>query len=927
MQTEVDVAYIDGKAYPINKNETMLAFLRRHIGPNTVPTLCDAPNQVPFGSCRVCSVEVALQEDGPTKVLASCHTPVGKGMYLTINSPRMERLRKNIIELVLTDYDTERLKKEDHGANELYNVVQQVGFDMDSVRYPKGKNHLATPIDTSHPYMVSDLSACISCYRCVRACDEVQGEFVLTMAGRGFDNHIVKGTDESFFKSDCVSCGACAQACPTSAITDVFKSKETVADTTVRSVCTYCGVGCNLEVKVKDEKVVAIRSPYDAEANQGHTCLKGRYAFHFYDHPERLRTPLIRKDGELVPATWDEAYTYIVDRFADIVAQHGPDAIAGVSSARCPNEENYLMQKFFRVQAGTNNIDSCARVCHSPTALGMQKTFGTGAATNSIIDLEYTDTIMVIGANPTDAHPVTGAKIKQQIMKGKTLIVIDPRRTELARYAKYHLQLRPGTNVALLNMMMHYIVREGLVKQEFIDTRTEGYEDFKKEVLGVDIAAMERETGVDRELVRQAAMAYASAPNAMSFHGLGVTEHYQGTFTVMQIADLAMMTGNIGRRGVGVNPLRGQNNVQGAADMGCQPHQGAGYFAVDDPNYSRQYDEFYGVHVPNVVGKKIPQMYDAALAGTLKAMWVIGEDMGQTDPNTNHVRKALGALDLFVVQELFMTETAKLAHVVLPGASFLEKSGTFTNGERRIQRVNAAVAPVEGTKPDGQIILDIMERYAAKTGRKSGNAKTTYEPAWILDEISRIVPFFKGVKWDKLGTNGKQWPVAEDGKGTEILHTDTFKRGRGQFIFNNWEKSPEVTANEKDFPYIITTNRELEHYNCGAMTRRTGNGEILTEDVLLLNPADAAKHGIAEGDMVCVESARGKVDIKALITDEVKPGILSSTFHFPEMMLNLITSSVSDSLAMCPEYKVVSCRIRKARKMHLREAGEVVAKT
>ena len=927
VQTEVDVAYIDGKAYPINKNETMLAFLRRHIGPNPVPTLCDAPNLEPFGSCRVCSVEVALQEDGPTKVMASCHTPVGKGMYLTINSPRMERLRKNIIELVLTDYDTERLKKEDHGANELYNVVQQVGFDMDSVRYPKGKNHLATPIDTSHPYMVSDLSACISCYRCVRACDEVQGEFVLTMAGRGFDNHIVKGTDESFFKSDCVSCGACAQACPTSAITDVFKSKETVADTTVRSVCTYCGVGCNLEVKVKDEKVVAIRSPYDAEANQGHTCLKGRYAFHFYDHPERLRTPLIRKDGELVPATWDEAYTYIVDRFADIVAQHGPDAIAGVSSARCPNEENYLMQKFFRVQAGTNNIDSCARVCHSPTALGMQKTFGTGAATNSIIDLEYTDTIMVIGANPTDAHPVTGAKIKQQIMKGKTLIVIDPRRTELARYAKYHLQLRPGTNVALLNMMMHYIVREGLVKQEFIDTRTEGYEDFKKEVLGVDIAAMERETGVDRELVRQAAMAYASAPNAMSFHGLGVTEHYQGTFTVMQIADLAMMTGNIGRRGVGVNPLRGQNNVQGAADMGCQPHQGAGYFAVDDPNYSRQYDEFYGVHVPNVVGKKIPQMYDAALAGTLKAMWVIGEDMGQTDPNTNHVRKALGALDLFVVQELFMTETAKMAHVVLPAASFLEKSGTFTNGERRIQRVNAAVPPVEGTKPDGQIILDIMERYAAKTGRKSGNAKTTYEPAWILDEISRIVPFFKGVKWDKLGTNGKQWPVAEDGKGTEILHTDTFKRGRGQFIFNNWEKSPEVTANEKDFPYIITTNRELEHYNCGAMTRRTGNGEILTEDVLLINPADAAKHGIAEGDMVCVESARGKVDIKALITDEVKPGILSSTFHFPEMMLNLITSSVSDSLAMCPEYKVVSCRIRKARKMHLREAGEVVAKT
>ncbi len=924
--TDIDVAYIDGKAYPIQKDETMLAFMRRHIGPNPVPTLCDAPNLEPFGSCRVCSVEVALQEDGPTKVMASCHTPVGKGMYLTTNSPRMERLRKNIIELVLTDYDTERLKKEDHGANELYNVVQQIGFDIDSVRYPKGKNHLDTPVDRSHPYMVSDLSACISCYRCVRACDEVQGEFVLTMAGRGFDNHIVKGTNESFKDSDCVSCGACAQACPTSAITDVFKSKETKADDVVRSVCTYCGVGCNLEVKVKDKKVVAITAPYDAESNQGHTCLKGRYAFHFYDHPERLLTPLIRKNGELVPATWDEAYDYIVDRFADIVEKHGPDALAGVSSARCPNEENYLMQKFFRVQVGTNNIDSCARVCHSPTALGMQKTFGTGAATNSIDDLKDTQLIMVIGANPTDAHPVTGAKIKQQIMKGKTLIVIDPRRTELARYAKYHLQLRPGTNVALLNMFMYYIVSEGLVKQDFIDTRTEGYEDFKKELLRTDIAEMEKVTGVDRNLVREAAIAYASSPAAMSFHGLGVTEHYQGTFTVMQIADIAMMTGNIGRRGVGVNPLRGQNNVQGAADMGCQPHQGAGYFAVDTPEYSKLYDDFYGVHVPNVVGKKIPQMYAAALAGTLKAMWVCGEDMGQTDPNTNHVRKALGALDLFVVQELFMTETAKLAHVVLPGASFLEKSGTFTNGERRIQRVNAAVPPVEGTKPDGQIICDIMERYAAKTGKKSGNAKSTYEPDWILQEISRIAPFFKGVKWDELGEQGKQWPVNADGTDTKILHTDTFKRGLGHFYFNAWQMSPEVKANQAEFPYIITTNRELEHYNCGAMTRRTGNGAILTEDVLLINPEDAAQHGIAEGDMVCVESARGKVDIKALITDEVKPGILSSTFHFPEMMLNLITSSVSDSLAMCPEYKVVSCRIRKARKTHLREAGEVVVK-
>lgn len=929
--TGVDLAYIDGVAYPINPGETMLAFLGRHKGPNPVPTLCDAPNLEPFGSCRLCSVEVAQQLDGPTKVVASCHTPVARGQYITVNSPRMERLRRNIVELVLSNYPVEQLRTEDHGKNELYNVVQQVGFDMDSVRYPQGALPLdAAGIDavfakdSSHPYMVSDLSSCINCYRCVRACDEVQGEMVLTMAGRGFNSWIAKGTGESFLDSDCVSCGACAQACPTSAITDVFRTKETKADEVVRSVCTYCGVGCNLEVKVKGGRVVGITAPYEAEVNHGHTCLKGRYAFRFYDHPDRLRSPMIRRNGVFERVSWDEAYDHIIDRFSAIRTEHGADALAGISSARCPNEENYLMQKFFRVQVGTNNIDACARVCHSPTAIGMQATFGTGAATNSIDDLQFAHTIMVIGANPTDAHPVTGARIKQQVMKGKTLIVIDPRRTHLARYAKYHLQLKPGTNVALLNLFMYYIIREGLVKREFIERRTEGWEDFRNAVLAVDIAAMERETGVDRDLVREAAIAYASSPAAMSFHGLGVTEHFQGTFTVMQIADIAMMTGNVGRRGVGVNPLRGQNNVQGAADMGCQPYQGAGYFAVDDPEAGRMYDAFYGVHVPDVAGMKIPQMYDAAIAGRLKAMWVAGEDLAQTDPNTLHVRKALGALDLLVVQELFMTETARLAHVILPAASFLEKSGTFTNGERRIQRIHAAIEPIEGTRSDGQIICDIMERYAQKTGRRSGNEKTTYHPDWVLREVSRIVPFFAGVTWENLGVNGKQWPVAADGTDTQILHTDTFRRGKGRFLFHHWEKSPEVRTNEQDYPYIITTNRALEHYNCGAMTRRTGNGEILTEDMLLINPADAAKNGIAEGDLVCVESPRGKVDIKAHVTDVVKPGILSSTFHFPEIMLNRITSSVSDSLAMCPEYKVVTCRIGKAKEAHPQETVEGV---
>jgi formate dehydrogenase major subunit len=895
-------AYINDQAFAIREGDTILKFVRRHFGQDFVPTLCDAPNLDPFGSCRVCSVDVALVKDGPSKVQASCHTPVMPNSYIYTDSERITRLRKNIIELVLTDHPLDCLTCEVNNNCELQTVAARVGIR--DVRYPAGKNHLDKPKDKSHPYMTSDFSKCINCFRCVRACDEVQGEFVLSMAGRGFDSHIVKGFEQSFFESDCVSCGACAQACPTSAISDVFESKSVVADEKIRTVCTYCGVGCNLDVAVVNKKVKSIQAPYDAEVNQGHTCLKGRFAFSFYNHPDRLRTPLIRKEGELVPATWDEAYDYIASKLTTIKNEYGPDSIGGISSARCTNEENYLMQKFIRAVIGTNNIDSCARVCHSPTALGMQRTFGTGAATNSVEDIKYTDLIMVIGANPTDAHPVTGAKLKQFAMKG-TSIVIDPRRTELARYATYHLQLRPGTNVAMLNMLLYYIIKEGLDDKAFIEGRTEGYEDFKNHILSFDVNELEKITGVNKELARKAAIAYASAPNAMSFHGLGVTEHSQGTYTVMLIADLAMITGNIGRRGVGVNPLRGQNNVQGAADMGCQPHQGAGYLDVTLPENHRLYEDFYHAKLPLHAGLKIPQMYDAALGGKLKAMWLMGEDNVQTDPNTQHVVSALSKLDLLVVQEIFMTETAKLAHVVLPASSFLEKSGTFTNGERRIQKVQAVVPPIEGTKPDGQIIAEIMTRM--------GYPEPDYDPAHLLDEISKIVPFFAGVKWDELGENGKQWPVKPDGTDTEILHIDTFKRGKGKFQVATWKESEEIVNHGAEFPYILTTNRELEHYNCGTMTRRTGNVDILTDDVLLIHPEDAVKHLIHEGDYVCIISARGKIDVKAHITDEVRPGILSSTFHFPEVKMNDLTSSVSDSEAMCPEYKVVAVNIRKSK--------------
>lgn len=897
------IAHINDRPFAFDNGETLLSFIKRNHGPDSVPTLCDAPNLEPFGSCRVCSVDVALEQGGAVKTLAACHSPMMEGSYIYPDSDNVQRLRKNIIELVLTDHPLDCLTCEVNGNCELQTVAAQVGIR--EVRYPQGKTHLHQEKDLAHPYMTSDLSKCINCYRCVRACDEVQGQFVLNMAGRGFDSHIIKGLDQSFMESDCVSCGACSQACPTSAISDIFQSKAIHADKKTRTVCTYCGVGCNLEVASRGDKILSIQAPFDAEANSGHTCLKGRYAFKFYDHPDRLRSPMIKRNGSFESVSWDEAYDFMVDKFKSIKAVHGPDAIAGISCARTPNEENYLMQKFIRSVIGTNNIDCCARVCHSPTALGMQRAFGTGAATNSIEDLDHTDCILIIGANPTDAHPVTGAKMKQSVMKGTTMIIVDPRKIELSKYAQYNLQLRPGTNVALLNMMLYFIIEEGLEDQQFIESRCEAYEDFKEEILKLDIDRLAEITCVDKELVKKASIAYAKAGAAMEFHGLGVTEHSQGTFAVMLIADLAMITGNIGKKGAGVNPLRGQNNVQGAADMGCQPHQGAGYLDVTDAAINQRYNEFYGTSVPSHVGYKIPEMFDAAISGDLKALWIIGEDVVQTDPNSQKVQKALANLDLLVVQELFMTETAKMADVILPGASFLEKSGTFTNGERRIQRVNKVVEPIAGCRSDGQIIVDIMNRM--------GYVQPDYTPEGMLEEISQIVPFFKGARWETLGDNGRQWPVLEDGSDTKMLHIKEFKRGKGKFHFIDFKESAEIENYGKDYPYIITTNRELEHYNSGVMTRRTGNVELLKEDMLLIHPGDAADNFIEDGSMVCVESARGKVDLRARITDEVKPGILSSTFHFPEIMLNKITSDEHCSEALCPEYKVVSVRIRKSR--------------
>ncbi len=894
-------AFIDNKPYSIEAGETILEFVRRNLDRDVIPTLCQADNLENYGSCRVCSVEVALKEDGPGRVMASCHTPVAPGYYIYPSTEKIKRLRRNILELVLSEYPHERLTPEPGMLpTEFQSVVASAGSP--DVRYQRKVTVYEK--DRSRPYVWSDLSECIKCYRCVRACDELQAEHVLGILGRGADSRIIKGFDTTFHDSPCVSCGACVQTCPTNALHDRYSVKTLKADSTVRTTCTYCGVGCNLDVKVIDGVVKGIQAPLDGATNRGHTCVKGRYAFEFYNHPERLRSPLVRKNGVLTEVSWDEAYDYTAQRFREIKEKHGPDALAGISSARCTNEENYLMQKFFRIVIGTNNIDGCARVCHAPTAMGMQWAYGTGAATNSVDELYRTRCILIIGANPSSAHPVTGARLRSVVESGTPLIVIDPLKIEIARLAKHHLQINPGSNVAVLNLFAYYLLKEGFIDREFIAARTEGWEGFRDYLQALDIDALEKICGVPREQVRAAAIEYGSAPAAMEFHGLGVTEHWQATKAITLISNIAMMTGNIGKVGAGVNPLRGQNNVQGAADMGIQPHQGAGYLDVTDPANIARYNEYYGAAHPSVPGLRIPEMFAAAGRGDLKALWIMGEDILQTDPNTCHVKSSLQELDLLVVQELFMTETARIADVVFPASSFLEKEGTFTNGERRIQKVQQAVEPLEGTKPDGQIVVDMM--------RRMGYPQEGYSADVILKEIAGIVPFFKGVRWDELGNSGKQWPVREDGTDTKILHTETFKRGKGKFHSWDYDISPELDENGARYPYILTTGRLLEHYNSGTMTRRTPNSELVTEDILFVHPRDAETKGLVTGDYARIFSARGITTMKVKVTDVVKPGVIYTTFHFPEAAINFLTSGIGDEYTLTPEYKVVAVDFEKS---------------
>jgi formate dehydrogenase major subunit len=867
-----------------------------------IPKLCATEQLEAFGSCRLCLVQI----EGMKGLPASCTTPVAQGMKVRTQNKQLADVRRGVMELYISDHPLDCLTCPANGHCELQDMAGVVG--LREVRYGyEGANHLSAPKDTSNPYFTFDASKCIVCSRCVRACDEQQGTLALTIQGRGFDSKVAASQNVSFMDSECVSCGACVQACPTATLSENTLIAKGQAEHSITTTCAYCGVGCSFRAEMQGEEVVRMVPNANGHANHGHSCVKGRFAIGYATHADRILKPMIRAkiSDPWREVSWEEAIGHAASELKRIQAKYGRNSIGGITSSRCSNEETYLVQKLVRAGFGNNNVDTCARVCHSPTGYGLKNTLGESAGTQNFDSVMKSDVILVIGANPTDGHPVFASQMKRRLRQGARLIVADPRTIDLVRtphiQADHHLKLRPGTNVALINSLAHVIVTEGLVKEEFVRARCE-VDSFEKWRSFIALAknspeAMQEVTGVPASEVRAAARLYATAGNGAIYYGLGVTEHSQGSTMVMGIANLAMATGNIGREGVGVNPLRGQNNVQGSCDMGSFPHEFPGYRHVSDDTVRHLFEGAWGVSLQNEPGLRIPNMFEAALDGEFKGLYIEGEDIAQSDPNTQHVTAALTSMECIIVQDLFLNESAKFAHVFLPGSSFLEKDGTFTNAERRISRVRKVMHP-KGGYADWEItqLLANAVGYPMHYGH----------PSEIMDEIARLTPTFTGVSFARLDELGSiQWPCnAAHPDGTPTMHVDEFVRGKGKFLVTDYVPTTEK-VNAK-YPLILTTGRILSQYNVGAQTRRTENNRWHDEDRVEIHPHDADERGIAEGDWVGIASRAGETVLRARVTERVQPGVIYTTFHFPESGANVITTDNSDWATNCPEYKVTA---------------------
>ena len=896
---------IDGQSVAVPAGTSIMR-AAAHLDIN-VPRLCATDSLQAFGSCRICLVQIEGRKGFP----ASCTTAVEEGMVVRTQSQEVAKLRRNVMELYISDHPLDCLTCAANGDCQLQDTAGEVG--LREVRYGyAGENHLDAKKDTSHTYFTFDPAKCIVCSRCVRACEEVQGTFALTIDGRGFASKVSAGQNESFMDSECVSCGACVQACPTATLMENTVIANGLPEHEVITTCAYCGVGCAFKAEVRGDQVVRMVPFKGGKANRGHSCVKGRFAFGYATHQDRVTNPMIRESIEepWKQVSWDDAVNFAAEKIKSIQAKYGIDSVGGITSSRCTNEETYLVQKLVRAAFGNNNVDTCARVCHSPTGYGLKTTLGESAGTQTFDSVDKADVIFVIGANPTDAHPVFASRMKRRLREGAKLIVADPRRIDLVKSphvnSEHHLNLLPGTNVALLNALAHVIVRDGLEDRDFIAARCEdeAFQQWKAFIAEPKNSPekMAEITGVAADRIVAAAKLFASGKNAAIYYGLGVTEHSQGSSAVMAIANLAMLTGNIGREGVGVNPLRGQNNVQGSCDMGSFPHELPGYRHVSIDSVRKPFESLWGVTIQNEPGLRIPNMFDAAVAGTFKGLYCQGEDIAQSDPNTQHVESALKNLECLIVQDIFLNETAKFAHVFLPGASFLEKDGTFTNAERRISPVRKVMVPLSG-KADWEGTMALSNAL--------GYAMEYQHPSEIMDEIAQLTPTFTGVSYKRLEEEGSiQWPCNESAPfGTPIMHVDEFVRGEGFFAITDYVATDEKVT--KRFPLLLTTGRILSQYNVGAQTRRTENIEWHREDTLEIHPHDAEHRGILEGDTLRVSSRAGDTQLKATITDRVQPGVVYTTFHHPETGVNVITTENSDWATNCPEYKVTAVEVGK----------------
>ena len=877
----------------------------------TVPKLCATDNLEPFGSCRLCLVEIEGRRGYP----ASCTTPVAEGIRVRTQTPKLADIRRGVMELYISDHPLDCLTCATNGDCELQDMAGAVG--LRDVRYGyEGKNHLKSEKDTSNPYFTFDPSKCIVCSRCVRACEEVQGTYALTIQGRGFDSKVSAG-NKDFKDSECVSCGACVQACPTATLIENTIIEAGVPEHSVTTTCAYCGVGCSFHAEMKGEEVVRMTPNKDGGANHGHSCVKGRFAWGYATHKDRITTPMIRKSihDPWEKVTWDVAINYAASEMQRIQKKYGRDSVGAISSSRCTNEEVYVVQKLVRAALGNNNIDTCARVCHSPTGYGLKQTLGESAGTQNFDSVMHSDVIMIIGANPTDGHPVFASQMKRRLREGAKLIIVDPRAIDLVDSsphikADYHLKLKPGSNVAIVNALAHTIVTEKLMDDSFIKSRCEddAFKVWKDFIIKPENSpeAMSEFTGVDAKDVRAAAKLFAKGGNAAIYYGLGVTEHSQGSTMVIGIANLAMLTGNIGREGVGVNPLRGQNNVQGACDMGSFPHEFPGYRHVSDKATLALFEKAWDVKLQNEPGLRIPNMLDVAIEGQFKALYCEGEDIAQSDPNTQHVTHALESMECVIVQDLFLNETAMYAHVFLPGSSFLEKNGTFTNAERRISRVRKVMSPKNGYED-----WEITQMLSNALGYKMAYSHASD----IMDEIARLTPTFRGVSYKKLDELGSiQWPCNDEHPlGTPTMHIDEFVRGKGKFIITEYVPTSEKVTPK--YPLILTTGRILSQYNVGAQTRRTKNVAWHEEDLVEIHPHDAEERAIQSGDWVGVVSRSGETVLRAQITERVQPGVIYTTFHHPESGANVITTDNSDWATNCPEFKVTAVQVNKVTQL------------